>query len=265
MTIDIEPDIRVTVRGDLGDQSPELARQRVVKACAHLREPVLFAEIKLHHEPDPARERPYLAEATLTLASGTLRAQVATAAAATAVDLLGDRLSRRISRHNTRLMDRHHQVETPRPPDDHEWRHGDRPAQRPEHFDRPVDDREVVRRKTFAVGAMTPDEAADVLDLLGHDFLLFTNLNTGADAVLSYDGDTLDLIDASGRPDAVGDATIAPVRIGPNAVRHCSGDEAAQELDLDLEPFVFFLDPDVGRGQVLYRRYDGNYGEITPA
>ena len=31
------------------------------------------------------------------------------------------------------------------------------------------------------------------------------------------------------------------------------------------EPFVFYLDPETGRGRVLYIRYDGHYGLITAA
>ena len=36
-------------------------------------------------------------------------------------------------------------------------------------------------------------------------------------------------------------------------------------LDEGDEPFVFFAEPDTSRGQVLYRRFDGHYGLITPA
>ena len=30
------------------------------------------------------------------------------------------------------------------------------------------------------------------------------------------------------------------------------------------QPFLFFLDPEQGRGALLYHRYDGHYGLITP-
>jgi hypothetical protein len=41
--------------------------------------------------------------------------------------------------------------------------------------------------------------------------------------------------------------------------------EAIDRLDLSGSPFVFFVDSADGRGRVLYRRYDGHYGLITPA
>ncbi|MEV7027010.1 sigma 54 modulation/S30EA ribosomal C-terminal domain-containing protein, partial [Kitasatospora sp. NPDC093558] len=40
--------------------------------------------------------------------------------------------------------------------------------------------------------------------------------------------------------------------------------QAARQLWLTGRPFVFHADPGDGRGRVLYRRYDGHYGLITP-
>jgi hypothetical protein len=42
-------------------------------------------------------------------------------------------------------------------------------------------------------------------------------------------------------------------------------EDAIAILDLGDEPFVFFLDEQTGDGSVVYRRYDGHYGLITPA
>lgn len=41
--------------------------------------------------------------------------------------------------------------------------------------------------------------------------------------------------------------------------------EAVDLLELASVPFVFFLDPVDGLGRVLYHRYDGHLGLITPA
>ena len=40
--------------------------------------------------------------------------------------------------------------------------------------------------------------------------------------------------------------------------------DAEALLDEGDEPFVFFAIPGSNRGQVVYRRYDGHYGLITP-
>jgi len=271
MTIDVEQDITVAVRGQVGESAKGYARQRVAQACAHVGEPVLFAEVKLTHEPHPAQKLPFVAEAALTLSGTTLRAHVAADSMGAAIDLLEDRLRRRIDRYTSMRSDHHKHGITTQAEVERAGRDENR-AHRPERRSRPVDERELVRHKTFAVGELSPDEAADMLHLLSHDFLLFANVASGADAVLwnadadaDVDADGLELLDASGEDTAAGRDTVTAMKLNPAAVRRCTTAEAIEELDLDLEPFVFFVDPDGGRGQVAYHRYDGHYGLISPA
>ena len=42
-------------------------------------------------------------------------------------------------------------------------------------------------------------------------------------------------------------------------------EQAADRLGLLGLPFLFFIDAAQGRASVLYHRYDGHYGLITPA
>ena len=42
----------------------------------------------------------------------------------------------------------------------------------------------IVRTKQFAIKPMTPEEAVLQMELLSHDFFLFTNADTGAAAVV---------------------------------------------------------------------------------
>ena len=262
-----ELSLAVTAGEGVSDAMVAYAVDKLTHLAGHESAPILFGEVKLDVEANPAVERPARAEAVLDVNGEPVRAHVAAHDLAEAIDLLENRLARRLDRHRRRRTDRARRLHHP---DEHEWRHGDPPTHRPVWYDRPRDERRLVRRKSFSVGEMTCDEAADTLDLLGHDFLLFTNLATGADAVLFYADDTvpggvLELIDASGRADAVGEGTIAPVRLSHHGVPACRAADAVEQLDLDTLPFVFHLDPDTGRGSVVYRRYDGHYGCITPA
>ena len=75
----------------------------------------------------------------------------------------------------------------------------------------------------------------------------------------------LELIDASGRADAVGADTVAPVAVTARVAQRCGEAEAVAESGLDLVPFVFFVDTANSRGSVAHHRYDGHYGLITPA
>jgi len=56
---------------------------------------------------------------------------------------------------------------------------------------RPTEEREIVRRKVFVFGAMSVAEAADVLQDLDHDFLLFRDAGTNADAAVYWREDGL--------------------------------------------------------------------------
>lgn len=255
----------VTSHGEVSENDLAYATDKITGIISGLEGPVLLAEVRLTQEPDPARQRPSIAEVVLHLNGQPVRAHVASHEMNTAVDLLADRLRRRLERH-ARVRDaRRARVRVHHQRDEHQWRHGDLPSQRPEYFDCPVDERRLVRRKSYATGEMTPDEAADALDLLDHDFFLFTNLHTGADAVVSYTDDHgFELIDASGRQDAVGPDTVAPMSPARLVPPRCTTAEATAQLDLDIVPFVFFVDDESGRGSVVYRRYDGHYGLITP-
>ena len=135
------------------------------------------------------------------------------------------------------------------------------PTARPAHFPRPAEQRQIIRRKTFALHPMTPDEAAFTMDVLGHDFFLFTDSATGRDALIHrLPGGRYGLRGRSGvQLPTPGSAGLVPEGPAPSL----SAEQAVQHLDLGGDPFVFYLDRATGRGQVIYRRYDGNYGLIT--
>ena len=69
------------------------------------------------------------------------------------------------------------------------WRHQTEPT-RPGYFPRPVDERRVIRRKSFTLAPCTVDEAAVEMDLLDHDFHLFTEKGTAFAGVLYRAGPT---------------------------------------------------------------------------
>jgi hypothetical protein len=97
------------------------------------------------------------------------------------------------------------------------------------------------------------------------EFHLFTEVGSGQDSVLYRAGDTgYRLAQIAPRPDDVRMSTT-PVTVSAQPAPRLTVDEAVNRLELTGLPFVFFLDADHARGQVLYRRYDGHYGLITPA
>lgn len=41
--------------------------------------------------------------------------------------------------------------------------------------------------------------------------------------------------------------------------------EAEERLEAFRQPFLFFVNSQTGRGNLIYHRYDGHYGLVEPA
>jgi ribosome-associated translation inhibitor RaiA len=241
MKANVDFELELTTRGPVGDRLRDYAEAKVRRAARTAPRPVLFARVTLTEHENPSTQRPAAAKAGLDVSGRLVRAHVAAPTMTEAVDLLADRLERALGILSEHLEARRQETGLAAPG---EWRHGDVPTARPNHFPRPVEERELVEHKTYEIGAVTAEEAAFDMELLGHDFYLFTNVDTGKDAVLyRLDG-------------KIGLLEQAP---------ELSVEEAEERLDASGEPFVFFLDAETGRGRVLYHRYDGHYGLIMPA
>lgn len=256
MTDLTKDDVVVHAEGDVSPAEREYAADKISRTFAVAPAPVLFAKVDIVRHADPAHERPVFVKAEVDVNGRVVRARAAAPTSNEAIDALEDRLRERLERAAHLQESRHLRHR------DEAWHHGDPPSERTPYFPRPVDEREVVRRKTFAIGAQTPEEAALDMAMLDHDFFLFHNAETDEDNVLFRTPDGLALIQPSegwAPPPESGIAvsTIRPARMDER--------EAIQLLDLGDEPFVFFLDPDSGKGAVVYRRYDGHYGVIQSA
>jgi ribosomal subunit interface protein len=258
-------ELRLTTDGDVPREVTEYALAKLDRVRRLISEPVLSAEVRLRLR-DRSRQRPALAEAELDLNGQRVRAQVSARDMFEAVDLLEARLRGRVDRHRDRQRHRGrdvvHNGEHPAHEWRHEWRHAS--VERPDHYDRPPDEREILRRRTFDGKPMTVDEATYDADLLGHDFYLFTELHTGADSCVHPVGDGVELRQIGGGAGYLAGAEVVEVQPAP-APPTLTEDEAIERLDLGGERFVFFHDVESGRGAVAYHRYDGHYGVLTLA
>lgn len=268
----IVDDLEVVVRGDLPADVADYARDRIAELGGRVAEPVFHTRIRLTHAPNPAFDRPVLAQANLTLKGRMLRAQVAGFTGYEAVDRLRERLQGLLERSNRHWEARRGGRPEPEPG---QWRHNEQPSQRPSYFPRPLEDRQVIRHKTFTPKRISPDEAAWEMDQLDYDFHLFTDSGTARDAVVYRDGPTgYRMQRVGGRPETTpAGPTNEPeatqgnpeVTLNPHTPARLSLDDARQALEIGGLPFVFFVDRGSDRGAVLYHRYDGHYGLITPA
>ncbi len=130
----------------------------------------------------------------------------------------------------------------------------------------------VARRKAVLPQRLTPMQAAEVMDAMDYDAHLFTDDETGEDAVVYRAGPSgLRLArqhqvfppgwslssKLSGPP--------VPLVVNPRRAPVLTEAAAVRGMREHRSRLLFFTDPASGRGQLLYPRYDGNLGMITPA
>jgi putative sigma-54 modulation protein len=105
-----------------------------------------------------------------------LRAEERSGDIFTSVDMVMDKMKRQIDRYKSKRRDRIREVQT-----------GELPEvemiEEEEYDDEEYDDEEsggaIVRVKRFRVAPMSPEEAVEQMELLGHDFFVFYNADGG--------------------------------------------------------------------------------------
>lgn len=254
--------IDLQTHGEIGAEVKRYAEEKIARVGRFSPRPILLARAKLTEEANPSVERRAVAEASLDVNGRIVRAHVAAHDMRAAVDLLEERLRRRLEELAEQMESRRQETGIPVAG---EWRHGELPTVRPDYYPRPVEEREVVTHKTFADGPQTPEEAALDMRLLDFDFYLFTNAATGEENVIYRRPDDglgwMQATPAADHPDRYAlELHLDPAPVAPMEIA-----QAVERLDVSGEPFVFFVNAGTGRGNVLYRRYDGHYGLIRPA
>jgi ribosome-associated translation inhibitor RaiA len=255
-------DVEVTTHGQL-PEAEDYARAKIGELGRLTHQPVLHAHVRLSEHGDPAVARRIVAQANLDVNGRLVRAQVEGTNAREAIDRLDARLRRRLER-----SAEHWEAKrggTPRV-GPHEWRHQSDPTHRPSYFPRPESERRIMHHKSYSLPTCTVAEAAFEMELLDYDFHLFTEAGTKQDSVVYREGPTeyrLALVN----PEFADE--LAPfelfLSISPQPAPRLSVDQAIERIGLLGLPFLFFVDTAKDRGSVLYHRYDGHYGLITPA
>lgn len=256
-------EVDVTARGEVPDDAREHAVERIGRLEHVVESPQMRAHVVLTQEANPRIERPSRAEGEISMNGPVIRASVADIEMGAAINQLATRLERQIRRLVDRRADR---ARRPAEREPGEWRHGDLGSNRPERLRRDPEEREIVRRKTFATRPLTVADAADEMELLDHDFYLFTEFETGSQAVCYHRDD--------GRLGVIGPRGIGweGTEDDDGIVREetrVSGATALADVLAEMgelnHRFMYFVNESSGRGNAIYLRYDGHYGLIEPA
>jgi ribosomal subunit interface protein len=252
--------IEVSARGSVSRRVRAQAREKLGRLEGYAKGPVLGARVVLIQEPNPRISLPARAEAEINLQGRLVRARAAAATMEAAVDDVAERLRRQLRRYVERLLTTEREPAVSAPG---EWSHHAWSPPRPPVFARPVEERRIIRRKSFAFDPMAVTEAVDALKDLDHDFFLFHDADADVDAVVYWrDDGKLGLIKPPSAKPADGRGPIhKPSRVSAPIELEA----AIAEMDALEHRFLFFEDRASGRGNVIYRRYDGHYGLIEPA
>ena len=157
--------MRLQVRGknlEVSDAIRRYAEEKLGKLERHLNDPARV-ELELAVERNPSIADNHVAEATVWTKGPVLRARESSTDIRASIDQLADKLTRQVKRYREKR--RRHQVR----------------VQPPEEVAPASTDSEpmIVKTKQFPVKPMTPEEAVLQLELVGHDFFVFRDSESG--------------------------------------------------------------------------------------
>lgn len=120
----------------------------------------------------------------------------------------------------------------------------------------------VTRRKLVEVSRCDPVTAAAMLDATDYDAHLFTDTDTGEDAVVFRAGPAGVRLARQHRMRPP--STASALTIHPHPTPTLTESAAVRRLCDHGLPFLFYTDTHTQRGRLAYRRYDGNLGLVAP-
>lgn len=241
--------VETVTRGAVPEDAMDLAVLRVRAELRVAPEPVRYAKIKLAMAADPSSGQPAVAQTSVDLDGRRVRVQAAAETMRAAIELMCGKLKMRLERaaEQSTGPGRRSDLRLPQP-----RRSPEAPS--------------VVRYKSYRLARLTPDEAIADLEMLDYEFHLFTERATGTDSVVYVTEDGYRIEQADPRPDLVELVSVgSAVTVSEVRAPRLELAQAPARFEASGEPFMFFVNNQTGRGNLIYHRYDGHYGLITPA
>jgi putative sigma-54 modulation protein len=167
--------MQVTVKGK-NTAVPDKLRAQAERKLAKVQrfdDRILAMDIEFSEERNPRVADAHRVEVTLTTKSRLVRAQATAADPATAIDRVIDRLKSQITKLKSRRVDRTQHATGTKGLAQLAGDGEAGPELEPEPASPPI-----ARFKRVELKPMAPEEAIERMDLLGHDFFLFTNAET---------------------------------------------------------------------------------------
>jgi putative sigma-54 modulation protein len=160
--------MRLQVKGknlEVSDSIRSYAEEKLGKLERQLADPTQV-ELELSLERNPSISDKHVAEATIWTKGPTLRAREASPDMKASIDQLVDKLERQVTRYREKRQRGRGRDNGSMPVE--------APPVAPEDLESAI-----VKIKQFAVKPMSPEEAVLQLELIGHDFFVFRNGDSG--------------------------------------------------------------------------------------
>lgn len=168
--------MRLVIHGkniEITDAIREYVHQKIEKAVNHFQNLTNEVDVHLSVARNPRINPKQAAEVTIYANGSVIRAEESSENLYASIDLVADKIARQLRKYKEKRQDKKSQtktsIETAEQPIVSDLI-GDRTPELPN---------EVVRTKYFAMPPMTILEALEQLQLVGHDFYMFRNAETG--------------------------------------------------------------------------------------
>ena len=168
--------ITVTGRGIEVTAAMRSYVEEKLQAAANVLDMPMEAETVLRVEHNPSNPVPQVVEVTVRVKGAVVRVSEAAVDMYAAIDLAADRVSRQLRKYKTRVIDRRQRGAAPATASEVDLAEL---IEQPAEPAAEEDSEEILREKLIEFTELSVDQALLQTDLLGHDFFVFTNKDTG--------------------------------------------------------------------------------------
>ena len=168
--------ITVTGRGIEVTAAMRSYVEEKLQAATNVLDMPMEAETVLRVEHNPSNPVPQVVEVTVRVKGAVVRVSEAAVDMYAAIDLAADRVSRQLRKYKTRVVDRRQRGAAPAPVNEVDLAEL---IEQPAEPAAEEDSEEILREKLIEFTELSVDQALLQTDLLGHDFFVFTNKDTG--------------------------------------------------------------------------------------
>lgn len=176
----------VTVSGrkmPVSDSLRDYAESKIGGAVEQLDVDAIACEIVLYREKNPANPLPAICEVTVIMKGHVARVEESEEDMFAAIDVAAAKIARQLRKFKTRIKDKRKKKTEQDIKIEREDAHPETDLDLDKLMEE-LSDNEIVRRKKVKYTPLTEDEAMVQMDLLGHDFFIYTDRDTDEVSIL---------------------------------------------------------------------------------